>query len=722
MVKPMTPQKEIQNTFVNLPDRLLKKWQEIADLLAELLSLKAALILKIEKDFLEVFVSSNSVNNPFHVGDKENMSAYQGYPINFPDNQPFGALYVLDNPERHFSLHEEKLLQKFKNILELDLALIQSFNIKTDEQVKVIREQRRRSECLYAISELVANPKSSFDESVKSLVDIIPTGWRYSKIICVKIICEGREFKSPNFKDTARKQSVDIKVLTKTVGKVEVGFLEERSKPDHESFTQEERNMLLKIARQIGVMIERQHAEDGLRQSEGEMRAIYSALSDIVLVYDREMTVKHSNPNFLLIYGLDPIGLNLRDIIQHVNCRLLDNQPLEWSGLPTPRALRGEKVDSVIFRVTQANGEEAIVESSSCPMFVGGRITGSVTAWHDITARVRAEDEVRRGHTSVLEEKKHLSAVFEVLPVGVAILNDQGGTIQSNKAYDQIWGTSRPNVKIIADYAPYKAWWVDTGKRVEPEEWASAQAIQKGEMVIGQYMEIERFNGTHLFVLNSGVPIQDELGHITGAAVAIMDVTPLKQMQAELGEAKELLRKANLELNQALEREKLISRTDSLTAVHNRRYFFEIANHEYAEAKRYGHSLSMIMFDIDHFKQFNDVYGHQAGDEVLKQVTQIAGQQLRDADILARYGGEEFVILLPNTTASETAILAERIRESISAAQMQIDGKVVNITISLGIAECQAPTPSLESLVQETDKAMYAAKKAGRNCVKIFST
>jgi diguanylate cyclase (GGDEF)-like protein/PAS domain S-box-containing protein len=194
-----------------------------------------------------------------------------------------------------------------------------------------------------------------------------------------------------------------------------------------------------------------------------------------------------------------------------------------------------------------------------------------------------------------------------------------------------------------------------------------------------------------------------------------------KQAQEELVAARESLRLANLGLRQALEREQFISRTDSLTNTHNRRYFFEFATHEFTMTKRYKTPLSMIMFDIDHFKQFNDLYGHQTGDEVLIHVAQVAQEQLRDADILARYGGEEFVVLLPNSNAQEAAVVAERIREAIAAYQMDINGKNVSITISAGVVERVTSTGSVDHMIQQADKAMYAAKSAGRNCVEIYS-
>jgi diguanylate cyclase (GGDEF)-like protein len=199
------------------------------------------------------------------------------------------------------------------------------------------------------------------------------------------------------------------------------------------------------------------------------------------------------------------------------------------------------------------------------------------------------------------------------------------------------------------------------------------------------------------------------------------EMTERKQTQNELNAAKEELRLANLGLQQALAREQHISRIDSLTGANNRRYFFEFADYEFTVAKRYDKPLSLIMFDIDHFKKFNDTYGHQAGDEILKQITQIARQQLRDADILARYGGEEFVILLPNSDAHESSIVAERIRGSVAAYQMDTNDGRVSATISLGITECLAHTETLDELVLQADRALYAAKSAGRNCVVIYS-
>ncbi len=124
-----------------------------------------------------------------------------------------------------------------------------------------------------------------------------------------------------------------------------------------------------------------------------------------------------------------------------------------------------------------------------------------------------------------LKEKSRLEAVMESLPVGVAILDEQGGRISSNHMFEEIWGGQPPGAGSVSDYAKYKAWWTDSANPVAPLEWASAIAVHEGKTVIGQTMRIMRFDGTYAYILNSAAPIFDAEGRITGCAVAIQDIT-----------------------------------------------------------------------------------------------------------------------------------------------------------------------------------------------------
>jgi two-component system cell cycle sensor histidine kinase/response regulator CckA len=130
---------------------------------------------------------------------------------------------------------------------------------------------------------------------------------------------------------------------------------------------------------------------------------------------------------------------------------------------------------------------------------------------------------------------------MEALPVGVALFDSQGGDVQSNAEYERIWGSGRPEVRSVSDYPAYKAWWVDTGRPLQPEEWASARASLHGEVVTGQYLEIQRFDGTRAIVMNSAAPVLDGKGQVNGSAVAIMDVTALRRAEEALRDSEERL-------------------------------------------------------------------------------------------------------------------------------------------------------------------------------------
>lgn len=156
-------------------------------------------------------------------------------------------------------------------------------------------------------------------------------------------------------------------------------------------------------------------------------------------------------------------------------------------------------------------------------------------------AMEKADIALEQARANAIEEKYRLEAIMEALPVGLCIVDSRGGNVRSNPAFEQIWGNPRPAVNDVSDYTAYKAWWVDTGMLVQPEEWASARAVQKGETVVGQLMQIARFDGTCAFIHNSATPILDAGGRVVGGAVAIMDITHELESQEALREARDYL-------------------------------------------------------------------------------------------------------------------------------------------------------------------------------------
>ncbi len=161
---------------------------------------------------------------------------------------------------------------------------------------------------------------------------------------------------------------------------------------------------------------------------------------------------------------------------------------------------------------------------------------------------------------------------------------------------------------------------------------------------------------------------------------------------------------------------------DGLTKIFNKAYLLEALDVEFKRAKALHTDFSVLFFDLDHFKKINDTFGHDAGDFVLKEFTQLVRVHfLRPKDVFGRYGGEEFVVLLGNTAAAKAAEIAEKIRAAVHAHAFMYEGKRMPVTTSLGVAELNASMESPQTLLKDADKALYSAKQTGRNKVVVAS-
>jgi two-component system, cell cycle response regulator len=157
---------------------------------------------------------------------------------------------------------------------------------------------------------------------------------------------------------------------------------------------------------------------------------------------------------------------------------------------------------------------------------------------------------------------------------------------------------------------------------------------------------------------------------------------------------------------------------DGLTGVHNKRYFLEFLERELAGAVRHGHPLTLVMFDVDHFKQVNDTRGHLAGDEVLKDLAARIKPRIRREDLFARYGGEEFACVLPSTALAGGVVFAEHLRTLVAERPTVFENTPISFTISLGVATVHNEGKiDAEALIKRADENLYAAKRDGRNRV-----
>jgi len=177
-----------------------------------------------------------------------------------------------------------------------------------------------------------------------------------------------------------------------------------------------------------------------------------------------------------------------------------------------------------------------------------------------------------------------------------------------------------------------------------------------------------------------------------------------------LAAANEALREKNKQLEE-------LSITDSLTGLYNRTHLMDTLAGEVARSRRHNRPFTLLIMDIDHFKRYNDTYGHLAGDEALRRTGFLLKESVRSSDYAARYGGEEFILILPETGAEDGVEMAERIRNQIAEKEMGSDGSPLKVTVSVGVASFPRDGDDPHSLMKRADAALYEAKRRGRNRV-----
>lgn len=224
---------------------------------------------------------------------------------------------------------------------------------------------------------------------------------------------------------------------------------------------------------------------------------------------------------------------------------------------------------------------------------------------------------------------------------------------------------------------------------------------------VGAHNEFVSGISTQLGALEKNSSGKEDL--IAEALRQIMDAN--KKLQSRLEDAENKIQTQAEELKST----QTVAKTDSLTQLANRGAFDEALAKGIGEYQQQGRPMCLLLFDVDHFKIFNDTHGHQAGDEVLRHVAAALKKNSKSSDLACRYGGEEFALVMPNTTIKNAAIAAERIREAIGSMKINFDGKTLNVTASIGVAEAEQHDDSAR-LIRRSDEAIYAAKGAGRNC------
>ena len=311
---------------------------------------------------------------------------------------------------------------------------------------------------------------------------------------------------------------------------------------------------------------------------------------------------------------------------------------------------------------------------------------------------IKRIEQLERLNIALLNEKEDRLEFGWTGSLGRWYLDFATGTVVFNPLKIETLGYSMADIPHPTPYSFFT-------QLIHPDDYRDTILAMRDHMdnktnVYECEYRIRASNGHYKWYYDRGTVTQrDEDGKALFAVGIVFDITNKKNTAQKL-----------MEENKSLAIE---ASTDPLTGIANRRFLFEELEQLVNPHIRIQRPLSIILFDIDNFKQFNDDYGHLAGDEVLRQVAKVLDQSIRGFDTVGRYGGEEFLIILPNTDYAKALRAAERARQSIEA--LVIDG-LPRVTISGGVAQ-REENESIETMIDRADQSLYQAKNSGRNQV-----
>ena len=319
-------------------------------------------------------------------------------------------------------------------------------------------------------------------------------------------------------------------------------------------------------------------------------------------------------------------------------------------------------------------------------------------------------DQLTSANLMLRNAAHRFEQLFQGLPVPCFTFDSNGHVIECNRQFAQEY--------LRHDQGAHD---VPLADLVYPKhERGQAESLLKsvlaGNRVTGAEHLHVAANGKVHSVLCSAFPVRQVDGEIFGGICASTDISCQKELQAQINEQMKELENQRKELAAANRKLSKLATTDGLTLLTNHRTFQEQLEKSMALRQRTDLSLSLLLLDVDHFKRFNDEYGHQAGDAVLVHVARILHSVARRSDTVARYGGEEFVVVLPGSDAASAMGAAERFRSAIESHRWTKRP----VTVSVGVSTVTPETDGKAELIEQADKALYASKAAGRNCATHF--
>lgn len=445
------------------------------------------------------------------------------------------------------------------------------------------------------------------------------------------------------------------------------------------------------------------HHEDLARQAASRTAIRLKQAAYLRGEISREALVDFSQPKLA-------DALRANDLILAIARQGPDGEPLFSVGRPVPVALTAACMDDSLEQVQRLSNEAtertgALVYCS--PLFDGSgeRIGFDTLIISDQAVQQFIGEQSRPASLLALVSGERQIKYWPRQTTTDQPPADQAATEQPTT--DQVPAEQAPNDQALTDQAP-----TDQAQTALRQFLASGSSdprfIIRQQPLEGDRWSLVSIVDAEQFYAPIDQQIQVLLATTAGATLVVylLTVLALRPIVSTLAREEHLLS---------------LSRTDGLTGLYNHAYMQELIDTELERARRYQRPLTLVLFDIDHFKALNDQQGHQAGDQVLMQLAKLCQTLIRDSDRIARYGGEEFLIILPELEPEQSQQFAERLRHEIEQARFRFGETPLRITMSIGLAHWngQGTPPTKFELIRAADRALYKSKEQGRNRVTL---
>lgn len=703
-----------------IPKQIIDNWQRIANLMAKILKVPAGLIMKVHSNEIEVFVSSQTENNPYEVNEKAKlntglycetviakrqilivpdalkapewnqnpdielgMTFYLGYPIEWPDGDVFGTICVLDSKENINAIQYKELLLEYKFLIEKDLAIL----VESENNKRLEKSLKDEKEKIQSYLDIMGTMLCTLDENEK--VALI------NKKGCELLGCPEKEILGKNWFTNFLPKRIQ-KQIRDVYHHLMNGELEPVENYENEIINSREEEILIAFQNRIlrdsdnkicGILFSgiditaERKAKKALQESELWLTGIFNALEEAVLVVTSDRTLVNINKAAINMFGYTENELkSLSTKVLHVD----EDHFIEF-GKRIQSAFKNNDSARFEFEAKRKNGEIFPTEHTvSLLTNENNKPLGIVSVVRDITERKLAEKALQDSYnifSKVLNSMDTIVSVVELKSKHLLFANEQFKKISNGEKclFCEEFLSVDKNIPC---------------NQCNEEYFNSCK--NKGTNSIVWEIKNNKNNKWYQ-VYSRMINWVDEQNVVLEIAY---DITHLKELEEKL---------------------EYLSYNDELTKVANRRYFNKIFLQEWKNSVRHQTCLSLIMLDIDYFKLFNDNYGHLKGDKCLYQVAQLIEKQLkRPKDFLARYGGEEFILLLPDTNLDGALSIANDIKSAIEIAEIPHNFSDISsyLTLSMGVTS-GIPNSEMnyEKFIMYADKLLYESKQKGRNCI-----